>query len=66
MNTSSSQMERGMERPEIGWQGQQSPGQADACALRPPTSGFVLSAVGIQCNRVSQSRDEMSADEEKG
>lgn len=66
MNTSSSQMERGMERPEIGWRGQQSPGQADACALRPPTSGFVLSAVGIQCKCASQSRDEMSADEEKG
>ena len=46
MNMSSSQMERGMERPEIGWQGRQSPGQADACALRPPTSGFVLNAVG--------------------
>lgn len=66
MNTSSSQMERGMERPEIGWRGQQSPGQADACALRPPTSGFVLSAAGIQCKCASQSRAEMSADEEKG
>lgn len=66
MNMSSSQMERGMERPEIGWQGQQSPGQADACAVRPLTSGFVLNAVRIQCKCVSQSRVEMSADEKKG